>query len=41
MQKLAESIFQNLTVWGLPLLMIIVGIIESAFGLYDKKWTKK
>jgi sterol desaturase/sphingolipid hydroxylase (fatty acid hydroxylase superfamily) len=40
MIKVIESIFHNLSVWGLPVLMIIVGVIEFSFGLYDKKWTK-
>ena len=40
MIKIAESIFHNLSVWGLPVLMIIVGIIEFSFGLYDKKWNR-
>ncbi len=40
MIKIIESIFQNLSVWGLPVLIIIVGVIEFAFGLYDKKWTQ-
>lgn len=40
MIKIAESIFHNLSVWGLPVLMIIVGIFEFSFGLYDKKWNR-
>lgn len=40
MIKIVESIFHNLSVWGLPLLMIIVGIFEFSFGLYDKKWNR-
>lgn len=40
MIKIVESIFHNLSVWGLPVLIIIVGIVEFAFGLYDKKWTR-
>jgi sterol desaturase/sphingolipid hydroxylase (fatty acid hydroxylase superfamily) len=40
MIKIIESVFHNLSVWGLPVLLIVVGIIEFLFGLYDKKWTK-
>src|SRR5450432_4228243 len=40
MLKIIESIFHNLSIWGLPILMIIVGIVEFSFGLYDKKWTR-
>jgi sterol desaturase/sphingolipid hydroxylase (fatty acid hydroxylase superfamily) len=40
MLKIIESIFHNLSIWGLPVLMIIVGIVEFSFGLYDKKWTR-
>lgn len=40
MIKIFESIFHNLSIWGLPVLLIIVGIIEFSFGLYDKKWNK-
>ena len=40
MLKIVESIFHNLSVWGLPVLMIIVGIIEFSFGLYEKKWSR-
>jgi sterol desaturase/sphingolipid hydroxylase (fatty acid hydroxylase superfamily) len=40
MIKIIESIFHNLSIWGLPVLMIIVGIFEFSFGLYDKKWNR-
>lgn len=35
-----EVIFNNLNTWGLPVLVLIMGIIEFAAGLYDKHWTK-
>jgi len=35
-----ESIFRNLSVWGLPVLMVITGIVEFALGLYENKWNK-
>ncbi|RFM28190.1 sterol desaturase family protein [Deminuibacter soli] len=35
-----EAIFSNLTSWGLPAIMLLVGVAEFALGLYDKKWTK-
>ena len=40
MLKIVESVFHNLSVWGLPVLILLVGVIEFSFGLYDKKWTK-
>jgi sterol desaturase/sphingolipid hydroxylase (fatty acid hydroxylase superfamily) len=40
MIKIIESIFHNLSIWGLPVLILLVGIIEFSFGLYDKKWTR-
>ncbi|HTN38342.1 MAG TPA: sterol desaturase family protein [Arachidicoccus sp.] len=36
-----ELIFHNLSSWGFPVIILIVGIAELALGLYDKKWTKK
>lgn len=35
-----EAIFKNLRTWGLPVIFFSVGILEFAFGLYGKKWTK-
>ena len=32
-------IFTHLESWGLPALMVIVGIAEFFLGLYDKRWT--
>lgn len=40
MIQFVEAIFRNLNVWGLPLLMMIAGIIEFALGLYENKWTR-
>lgn len=37
---IVEEIFRNLKSWGLPALVLIVGIVEFAFGLYDNKWDK-
>jgi sterol desaturase/sphingolipid hydroxylase (fatty acid hydroxylase superfamily) len=33
-------VFQHLNTWGLPLLMIVVGIAELLLGLYDKRWDR-
>lgn len=30
----------NFKTWGLPALMLVIGSIEFAFGLYDQRWTK-
>lgn len=35
-----ELIFRNLSEWGLPVLMIIIGLAEFALGLYENKWDK-
>jgi sterol desaturase/sphingolipid hydroxylase (fatty acid hydroxylase superfamily) len=35
-----ETVFKNLNTWGLPAIMIVVGIVEFAVGLYENKWTK-
>jgi len=40
MIQFIESIFRNLSLWGLPVLMAITGIIEFALGLYENKWNK-
>ncbi|MCW3119091.1 MAG: fatty acid hydroxylase [Chitinophagaceae bacterium] len=40
MIKFVESIFQNLSLWGLPVIMIITGVIEFGLGLYENKWNK-
>ena len=36
----ADLIFENLRSWGLPAIMLVVGIVEFAVGLYENKWTK-
>jgi len=40
MIKFIESVFQNLSVWGLPVIMVFAGIAEFALGLYENKWSK-
>jgi len=35
-----ESIFKNLNTWGLPLIMVVLGVVEFGVGLYENKWTK-
>ncbi len=35
-----ESIFKNLSTWGLSALMIVVAIVEFSLGLYQKRWTR-
>ena len=40
MVKFIESLFHNLSLWGLPVIMIITGIIEFGLGLYENKWNK-
>src|SRR5947209_8066114 len=34
------QIFNHLASWGLPLIMVIVGVIEFAYGLYENHWSK-
>jgi sterol desaturase/sphingolipid hydroxylase (fatty acid hydroxylase superfamily) len=33
-------VFTNLTTWGLPAIMIVVGIVEFVLGLYEKRWNR-
>jgi sterol desaturase/sphingolipid hydroxylase (fatty acid hydroxylase superfamily) len=35
-----EATFKNLETWGLPAIMVILGIFEFGFGLYEGKWKK-
>ncbi|HTJ12784.1 MAG TPA: sterol desaturase family protein [Dinghuibacter sp.] len=35
-----EAVFKNLATWGLPAIMVVLGIFEFAFGLYERKWTR-
>ena len=37
---LVEAVFKNLGTWGLPAIMVVVGIFEFAFGLYEREWTR-
>lgn len=37
---LVEATFKNLNTWGLPAIMLVLGIFEFALGLYEKRWTK-
>jgi len=36
----AEAVLKNLSSWGLPVLMVVVGLVEFAYRLYDNKWNK-
>lgn len=38
--KMIESVFQNLSTWGLPTLTLALGVVEFAAGLYRNKWNK-
>ncbi|HEY9048059.1 MAG TPA: sterol desaturase family protein [Ohtaekwangia sp.] len=40
MIKFFEAVFQNLSTWGLPVLVLILGVIEFSLGLYKKHWSK-
>ncbi|MFD1142186.1 sterol desaturase family protein [Larkinella insperata] len=35
-----EEVFRNLNSWGLPTLVLLIGIVEFSFGLYNKHWDK-
>ncbi|SKB91379.1 sterol desaturase family protein [Dyadobacter psychrophilus] len=35
-----EGVFQNLSSWGLPVIILAIGVVEFAAGLYETKWTK-
>ena len=35
-----EQIFEHLGTWGLPTLVLILGVIEFSLGLYKKHWNK-
>jgi sterol desaturase/sphingolipid hydroxylase (fatty acid hydroxylase superfamily) len=34
------SVFSNLRSWGLTVIVLVLGVIELSFGLYEKKWTR-
>lgn len=38
--NIIRQVFENLQSWGLPLIMLFVGILEFAFGLYKKAWNR-
>ncbi|WP_405518067.1 sterol desaturase family protein [Spirosoma sp. KNUC1025] len=38
--QFVEPVFRNFKTWGLPVLILVLGIAEFALGLYDNKWTK-
>ena len=33
-------VFKNLNTWGLPVLMVVVGVVEWLLGLYERRWTR-
>ena len=35
-----EGIFKNLSSWGLPVIVLVIGVVEFIAGLYENKWTK-
>jgi sterol desaturase/sphingolipid hydroxylase (fatty acid hydroxylase superfamily) len=35
-----ESVFKNLSSWGLPVIVLAIGVAEFAAGLYENKWNK-
>jgi sterol desaturase/sphingolipid hydroxylase (fatty acid hydroxylase superfamily) len=35
-----EQVFRHLSDWGLPVLVLALGVAEFALGLYDKHWSK-
>ncbi|MDF2192342.1 sterol desaturase family protein [Paraflavitalea sp. CAU 1676] len=40
MPAILEKVFKNLNTWGLPTIMVVVGLAEFFIGLYENKWTK-
>ncbi len=34
------AVFQNLSKWGLAVIVLVLGLLELSFGLYEKKWTR-
>jgi sterol desaturase/sphingolipid hydroxylase (fatty acid hydroxylase superfamily) len=32
------NVFEHLGSWGLPTILLVLGVIEFSFGLYDKRW---
>ncbi len=37
---LITLVFRNIQEWGLSVIVLVLGLIEFSFGLYDKKWDK-
>ena len=37
--KFVEPVFNNLHEWGFYAIIVVLGIVEFLFGLYDNKWT--
>ncbi|WP_420146832.1 sterol desaturase family protein [Spirosoma sp.] len=35
-----EQLFKNLGTWGLPTLVLILGVVEFSLGLYKKHWNR-
>ncbi|MBD2752546.1 sterol desaturase family protein [Spirosoma validum] len=35
-----EKIFENLGTWGLPTLVLMLGVVEFSLGLYKKHWNR-
>lgn len=35
-----EAVFRNIRTWGLPLIVVVLGIVEFSLGLYERKWKK-
>ncbi|MHA4810043.1 sterol desaturase family protein [Flavitalea flava] len=35
-----QPVVLNLTSWGLPVIILVVGVAEFLLGLYDKRWDK-
>ncbi len=40
MIKSLESVFHNLNTWGLPTIILLVGVAEFFLGLYEKRWSR-
>ena len=34
------QIFRHLATWGLPVIMVVIGVVEFVYGLYENHWTK-
>ncbi|MCH5597014.1 sterol desaturase family protein [Niabella ginsengisoli] len=35
-----ENIFRNFRTWGLPVIVVALGIVEFSLGLYENRWKK-